>query len=164
MANVPRSTSESGDTNHRDPMSGEPGAHPIGVGVGAASGGAIGAGIGAAAGPLGAAVGAGIGAVAGAWLGKEVAEAVDPTVEEAYWRANYTSRPYVTPGDAYDDYHPAYRYGWESASLHRGVAFDEIEPDLHRSWYDSDERSRVSWEQARDAARDAWDRIGARMM
>ena len=33
-----------------------------------------------------------------------MAEAVDPTAEDAYWRDNYKTRPYATAGTAYD--HP----------------------------------------------------------
>lgn len=65
---------------NRDPISGAPGAHPVGTGLGAAAGGvAAGAAVGAIAGPVGMAVGAGVGAVAGGLAGKGVAEAVDPT-------------------------------------------------------------------------------------
>ena len=66
---------------NRDPLSGEVGSHPVGVGIGAAAG--------VVAGPLGMAVGALVGAVAGGLAGKGVAEAIDPTAEDAYWRANY---------------------------------------------------------------------------
>src|SRR3954463_13774531 len=89
------------DVNHDrnpDPITGAPGSHPIGTGVGAAGAGAAGAAIGAVAGPVGAAVGAVVGAVAGGLAGKGVAEAVNPTEEDAYWRDNYSTRPYVQPG------------------------------------------------------------------
>src|SRR2546421_5181345 len=79
---------------NRDPITGTPGAHPVGTGVGAAGAGAAGAAIGAAAGPAGAAIGAVVGAVAGGLVGKGVAEAVNPTEEENYWKENYQTRPY----------------------------------------------------------------------
>src|SRR5262245_54217835 len=114
MANTRRDFDKTADSN-RDPLSGEPGAHPVGVGVGAAAGGAAAGALGgAAAGPIGAAVGAVAGAVAGGYAGKEVAESIDPTLESAYWRENYASRPYTDRNMAYEDYEPAYRYGWES--------------------------------------------------
>jgi len=62
-----------------DPLTGAPGAHPVGTGLGAVSGAAAGASIGAAAGPVGAAVGTVVGAVAGALAGRGAAEAVNPT-------------------------------------------------------------------------------------
>ncbi len=81
-----------------DPVTGEHGSHPVGTGLGAAAGGALaGIGLGAAAGPVGAAIGAVVGGVAGAFAGKSVAEAIDPTVEDAYWRDEYQRRDYYQP-------------------------------------------------------------------
>ena len=71
--------SSEGSAN-RDPLTGAPGAHPIGTGVGAAAGGvAAGAAVGSVAGPVGTVVGAAVGAVAGGLAGKGVAESIDPT-------------------------------------------------------------------------------------
>lgn len=83
---APVTTSVVGDL-HADPISGAPGAHPVGTGVGAVAGGAAaGAAIGAVAGPIGAAVGIAVGAVVGGLAGKGVAELAEPTAEESYWR------------------------------------------------------------------------------
>ena len=55
---------------NRDPISGAPGAHPVGTGVGAAAGGmAAGAAAGSVLGPIGTAAGAAIGAIAGGGKG-----------------------------------------------------------------------------------------------
>src|ERR1051325_9811391 len=90
------------DTNP-DPLTGEPGSHPVGRGIGAAiSGAAAGVAGGALGGPIGAVAGAAIGAVAGGLAGKAVEEEFDPTAEDAYWRANYRNRPYVEKGAAYE--------------------------------------------------------------
>jgi outer membrane lipoprotein SlyB len=79
-----------------DPLSGKVGAHPVGTGLGATAGAvAAGAAAGSIAGPAGTVVGAVVGAVAGGLAGKEMAERIDPTSEEAYWRENYSSRNYV---------------------------------------------------------------------
>ncbi|CAN5487748.1 hypothetical protein BH09PSE5_BH09PSE5_37720 [soil metagenome] len=68
------------DAENRDPISGEPGAHPVGTGLGAAAGGmAAGAAVGTMAGPVGTAIGAAVGAIVGGLAGKGVAEKVDPT-------------------------------------------------------------------------------------
>ena len=64
---------------HPDPITGEPGAHPVGVGVGALGAGAAGAAIGAIGGPIGMLIGAAIGAVAGGLAGKEVATTSEDT-------------------------------------------------------------------------------------
>ena len=71
---------ENTGTAHRDPLSGAPGAHPVGVGVGAAAGGmAAGAAVGTVDGPVGTIVGAAVGAVVGGRAGKGIAESIDPT-------------------------------------------------------------------------------------
>src|SRR5688572_10061879 len=102
---------------NRDPITGTPGAHPVGTGVGAAGAGAAGAAIGAAVGgPAGAAVGLAAGAIAGGLAGKGAAEAINPTAEEAYWRKNYLNEPYVERTLVYDEYAPAYRTGYEGYS------------------------------------------------
>jgi hypothetical protein len=145
-----------------DPINGEPGAHPVGTGVGAASAGAVGAAIGGAVGgPVGAVVGAVIGAVGGGLVGKNVAEGMDPTVENDYWRTNYTSRPYVESNYDYTDYEPAYRTGYEGYSTYRGqgMTFDTAEPHLRRGYEERHGGAGMGWEKAKHAARDAWDRV-----
>ena len=154
-----RKTTTSRDAN-LDPISGEAGSHPVGTGVGAAAGGlAAGAALGAVGGPVGAAVGAIAGAVAGGYGGKAAAEAIDPTAEEAYWQENYASRPYVQQGSSYEEYRPAYRYGWECRSQSSGERFDDVEAKLARDWEHRRADSSLSWENAKHAVRDAWDRI-----
>jgi len=144
---------------NRDPITGAPGAHPVGTGVGALGGVAAGAAVGSAAGPVGTVVGAAVGAVAGGLAGKSVAESVDPTREDAYWRDNYSSRPYVDRNSTYDDYGPAYGYGVNAFSRYPGRRFDEVESDLERGWGDSRGTSRLTWERAKSATRDAWNRL-----
>ena len=146
---------------NRDAITGAPGSHPVGTGLGAAGGGAAGAAIGSAAGPVGTVVGAVAGAVAGGLGGKAVAEQVDPTAEDAYWRANYANREYVTSGTDYTHYAPAYRYGWESRGQHADRSFDEVEPSLRERWALARGTSQLDWDAARPAVRDAWERTGA---
>ena len=154
---------KTGDAN-RDPITGAPGSHPVGTGVGAAAAGAAGAAIGSVV-PgvgtaVGGAVGAVVGAVAGGLAGKGVAEAINPTNEDAYWRENYKTRPYVTGDATYDDDSaPAYRYGWESRTQYRDKRFEDVESDLGRNWDRAKGRSRLGWERAKDATRDAWHRV-----
>src|SRR5688500_1459820 len=78
---------------NEDPITGEPGSHPVGAGLGAAAGGAAaGAVAGAVGGPVGAAIGAVVGGVAGGLGGKAIAEHIDPTAEDAFWRDEYPNR------------------------------------------------------------------------
>ena len=150
---------ETTDTNP-DPLTGQPGSHPVGTGVGAAiTGAAAGMAGGALAGPVGAIAGAAIGAVAGGYAGKAVEETIDPTAEDAYWRSNYKNRSYVESGSQYESYRPAYQYGWESRGRYANQAFDEVEPDLERDWSKKRGQCKLEWAKAKHATRDAWDRV-----
>lgn len=145
---------------NRDPITGAPGAHPVGTGVGAAVGGALaGAATGTIAGPVGTVIGAAAGAIIGGLAGKGVAESIDPTAEDTYWRENYQDRPYVDANLGYDDYRPAYAYGVAAHSQHQGRPFDEVEADLRQGWAGARGSSRLEWERARGPAQDAWSRV-----
>ena len=148
------------DTNP-DPITGAPGSHPVGTGVGAAGAGAAGAAIGSMAGPIGTVIGAVVGAVAGGYAGKGVAETIDPTAEDAYWRENHKSRPYAK-GQDYNQLAPAYRYGWESRQRHQGKNFDEVETHLRTDWERQHGSSGMGWDKAKMAVRDSWDRLASR--
>jgi hypothetical protein len=144
---------------NRDPVTGEPGAHPVGTGVGAATGGTVGAVIGGAVGgPLGAMVGAAVGGVAGGLAGKGISESVNPTEEDAFWRDHYSTRPYAS-GRSYDELQPAYRYGWEARTRYEDRNWNDVESDLERDWTQRHGTSGLAWNDARHASRDAWDRI-----
>lgn len=145
---------------HLDPLTKEPGAHPVGVGVGAALGGAAaGAATGTIAGPVGTVIGAAVGAIVGGLAGKGVAESIDPTVESAYWRDNYRTRPYVTDASTYDDFGPAYDQGVQAYRSNPERSYDEVEPELERGWHTTRGTSRLEWDQAKQASRDAWHRL-----
>ena len=153
-------TKTTGTTTNRDPISGAPGAHPIGTGVGAILGGAAaGAATGTVAGPVGTVIGAAVGAVVGGLAGKGVAESIDPTREDAYWRENYASRPYVDAGSSYDDFGPAYAYGVNSYGTYAGRSFDDVEPELSGRWSQTRGESTLGWDRAKHATRDAWNRV-----
>ncbi|MDO9319819.1 MAG: hypothetical protein Q7V56_16715 [Gammaproteobacteria bacterium] len=152
------------DTNsnthaHRDPITGEPGSHPIGTGVGAAAGGAAGALVGSLGGPVGTLVGVTVGAVLGGLNGKDFAEMIDSTAEDDYWRKNYTTRAYVRQGEAFNDYGPAYRFGVDSYGRSNGRTFDESEAELMREWERNRGSSNLTWDRARHASRDSWQRV-----
>jgi len=154
---VPAPPADADTGAHRDPLSGEVGAHPIGVGIGAAAAGmAFGAAVGTVTGPVGMAVGAIVGAVAGGLAGKGVAEAVDPTHEDAYWRANYASRAYATPRDPDDDWGPAYAYGVAHYNRNVAASFEDVEGEMERGWNEARGQSSMEWTRARLAAYDAW--------
>jgi hypothetical protein len=143
-----------GDEN-ADPMTGEPGAHPVEVGVGAALGGAAtGMAVGAVAGPITAAVGAAVGAVAGGLVGKAGGEYIDPTTADTYLRDNYASRPYVKKGDTFETHVPAYQYGGRAEATYSGKPYEEVERELMTGWPHKDS----PWESASPAVRDGYER------
>lgn len=142
-----------------DPITDAPGAHPVGTGLGAAAGGAAaGAAAGAFGGPAGAVAGAVVGAVAGGLGGKAVAEAINPTAEEAYWRQQYTREPYYQTGRSFDDYAPAYRLGLYGRTNYIGT-FDDAQTDLSVHWDSRKDSSTLSWPEAEAASRAAWTRV-----
>lgn len=156
------------DDLNRDPITGAPGAHPIGTGIGAVVGGvaaaigtgaAIGAATGTVVGPVGTVIGAAVGAIVGGLAGKAVAEAIDPTAEDAYWRDNFSARPYVDGTRNYNDYGPAYGYGVNAYSKYPGQTFDAVETHLSRDWTSARGTSNLDWASAKHASRDAWNRV-----
>ena len=153
------------DTAHRDlnrdPVTGEPGSHPVGVGVGSAAGGAAaGALAGTVFGPIGTLVGAGVGVIAGAAAGKGVAERIDPTGEVEYWRQAHADRPYTdtTTFDYDRDYSAAYGFGLQAREQYGSRGFEQSESELRSKWEQARGQSRLDWDQAKPAVRDSWGR------
>ena len=160
MSTAPRNKTKATSNDHEN--------SPVGIGVGATGGVAAGAATGAAigtavGGPIGTAVGGIIGAIAGGigggYAGNEIAHAIDPKAEEAYWEENYSSRPYIQKEASYAQYRPAYRYGVTAATKTEGKSFDEVEPDLRKGWGHSHGKSHMHWDDAKPAIRDAYDRV-----
>ena len=148
------------ELRNEDPLTGEPGSHPVATGAGAAIGGAAaGAAAGMLGGPVGTTVGAIVGGVAGGLAGKAIGEQVDPTVEDTYWREEFRNREYVSEGEDYETFQPAYQYGWESRQDLADRGWDEVEPQLERNWPQRQGNSNLTWDRARHATRDAWVRI-----
>ena len=80
--------------------------------------------------------------------------------EDTYWRANYRTRPYASSaGRDYDYYQPGYRYGYEAANRYPNRNWSDVEADLARGWNTFEHRANATWEQVKDAVRDAWDRV-----
>ncbi len=141
-----------------DPITDEPGSHPIETGIGAAAVGvASGMAVGAVTGPAGAAVGAIIGAVAGGYAGKGIGELIDPTTEDDWLRDNFHSRPYVRQGETFETYHPAYHFGAEAESKYGANEFEVLEPELQHGWNNL-ESTPMPWARARGAVKDSYER------
>lgn len=151
-----KNLADRGDLN-LDPITGEPGAHPVGTGAGATGGAVAGAAVGAVGGPAGAVAGMLVGAVVGGLGGKAVAERVNPTAEHSHWEGRFTREPYYEPGLGYEHYAPAYELGWS-----RRATLDEdfaaVEPTLAREWEQQRGASSLTWDRARPATHAAWER------
>src|SRR4051812_2653490 len=104
--------------------------------LGAATAGMAGAAIGTAiAGPVGGIVGAAVGSAAGGLGANALEHRINPTIEDSYWRKTHQERPYYESNLTYDEHwRPAYRHGWEARMMHGGRQWEEVEPDLEKSW------------------------------
>lgn len=159
------------DPNVRDPEHKHELGGTLGMTVGGVAGGIAG-GVAAAAagatlggvagGPIGAVVGAAIGGAIGGTTGESIAEEVNPTLEEKYWFETYRTRPYVSSTQTYETYRPAYRYGIDSYSANRDQKFEDLEPSLRNNWGANRGDSALDWQEAREAARDAFERLKQR--
>lgn len=164
---VKNSSKETRERLNADPITGEPGSHPVGTGLGATGGAAAGAAVGALGGPIGAVIGGAVGAVVGGLGGKSAAEAVNPTEEDLYWREHSLNTPYYSDARAhysdldYDrDYQNAYRVGYENRPHYEHTTrFEDVEHELKVKWEQTKGTSRLTWEQAKLAMRDAWNRV-----
>lgn len=144
---------------NRDPITGAPGAHPMGVAAGGTAGAIAGAAVGSIFGPIGTLVGGGVGAISGAAGGKAIAERVDPTAEVEYWREGATQREYYQRDRDFDrDYAPAYRLGTDYRNDEGARDWSEAEPRLRERWSKARGESSLDWESARPAVQDAYNR------
>jgi len=75
------------------------------------------------------------------------------------FRKDFTTR-YGSEGNArYEEYEPAYKYGYQMASdpRYKGRRFDEVENDLRADYGRSYPNS--TWERIKDSVRYGWDRV-----
>lgn len=89
------------------------------------------------------------------------AEKIDATLEFEFWRNEFWNCPYIAVGSSYEQYAPAYKYGWESyeSFAATGCHFNEVEAELGHEWTHHRGKSKLSWESARNATQDAWRRV-----
>lgn len=137
--------------------------HSIGAGTGAVAGAITGAAVGSAAGPIGSVVGAVAGGVIGAKAGDSIAEAVNPTEYTEHFQREYRNTPYYSTDKDWNDYEPAYKYGYNTYGQYRGQRFEDVEGNLERDWDTTRGNSRLAWGDARNAVKDGWHHIERRM-
>jgi len=143
-----------------DPITKTQSSHLVGTGIGAVTGGAsAGTAVGTVAGPAGTVAGAAVGALVGGLAGRSLAKAVNPSVEDAYWRENHR-RQFYAKGRSYDDYDLAYRTGYEGyAQYGNKCRFEDREMDLRKSYETA--QPKLAWDEARPASQAAWQRVEA---
>jgi hypothetical protein len=86
-------------------------------------------------------------------------DVVDTDAEEAYWRQNFWHRPYVRKGTSFNEFRPAYRYGADAHRLHPSESFEQVEAEMRSGWDRYKGTSSLTWDDARLAAREAWQRV-----
>jgi len=69
------------------------------------------------------------------------------------FRSNFDTN-YANSGYTYEQFTPAYRYGYDLAGSGRGGDWTSVEADARRGW---EERNPGTWEQFQGAVRHAWD-------
>jgi len=95
-------------------------------------------------------------------MGEGIADAIDPTEEDAYWRANHLRQPWDRPPFTYDDFAPAYRLGYTGHGERRS-SWSQAERGFENSWDSTKGTSRLAWRDAKDAVRSAWHRVEERL-
>jgi len=130
--------------------------HDVGKGTGAVAGAVTGGAIGSAAGPVGTVAGAVVGGIAGYAAGGAIAETVNPEEYENHFRESYSAAPYYSDRYKWDDYQPAYQYGYNRYGEYKGQRFEDVEPQLQRDWDSSRGQSKMAWNDAKGAVRDGW--------
>ena len=83
----------------------------------------------------------------------------DWELDQAWWRENFTNRPYVSADRRYEDYEPGYRFAYQSQSRYRGQKWNDVEPRLAQDWKHYEGRGESTWDHVKDSVRDAWERI-----
>jgi hypothetical protein len=88
-------------------------------------------------------------------------DVVNPSLEDAHWRAAWSEEPYARTDFLYEDYEPAYRLGYLGAAKRDGRTFEEAEPQLREQYERVRGGSPLQWHAARVPAKAAWDRVAA---
>lgn len=81
----------------------------------------------------------------------------DWNAQNKYWRQEYSSRPYYKSTQKYSMYEPAYRYGVDMYNQHPDTPYSQLsQSDLEQGWSQARGESKLSWNQAQAATRDAY--------
>ena len=81
---------------------------------------------------------------------------IGPDDYRRHFEGRYREADYFRAGSEWEDYEPAYRYGYDTFDEYVGQDFDDVEPELAAGWNGSRRASRLGWAEAREAVRDGW--------
>jgi hypothetical protein len=84
---------------------------------------------------------------------------IDAGAEDKYWRSSYEKEPYYNKSYGYDDYQPAYKLGYEGRGRYLGTTYNEVEDELSGDWEKVKGKSRLMWNDAKNAVRAGWHRV-----
>jgi hypothetical protein len=73
-----------------------------------------------------------------------------------HFEGRFRDAHYFRAGSEWEDYEPAYRYGYDTFEQYGGQDFDDVEAELAQGWNTTRRASRLGWGEAREAVRDAW--------
>lgn len=104
-------------------------------------------------------IGVGIVAVRGEPAERRIGERAGPIPERAFWSEKFCGRVDVEGGSSFEGHGPAYHFGASARDRYPGRNFDDVESEMSSEWVASRGPSILSWEWAKHAARDAWNRI-----
>lgn len=79
-------------------------------------------------------------------------------LEDLYWAGNYWREPYFRADYDYEDYAPAYCVGYSGCAQYGG-RFEDAEKSLCANFIRIKGDSRLSWEDAVEPIRSAWNRV-----
>lgn len=83
---------------------------------------------------------------------------VDWNAENQYWSSAYSNTSYYN-GSSYSAYQPAYQYGVTAYNEYGGMPYPQIDQArLREGWATARGNSSLDWQQAQQAARDAYQR------
>ena len=83
------------------------------------------------------------------YAGKEVAEQIDPSIEEHHWRNEYTIAITMIRRLATTKSGRRIKYGWESRAEYGDRKWEDVEPDLAHDWTNRRGKSSLDWGCAR---------------
>lgn len=134
-----------------DPITGEPGFHPIGTVAGGTSGAMAGAAVGSIGGPIGIMLGAVAGGLVGGLAGDALAELMSPADIDQYWRREFEQA--ASEGEeSYDQVKSAIYFGTQERLRYGQAApsWSEIESELAKLWRVSPLSSGEEWTEVRE--------------